>query len=90
MNRGLGSCLVVALFTLPVNHARAALLNGGFESGNFSDWVMNEDVYAQVFFGGTQVVTSRPGYLAYEGNYFAKMPVFSTVAQPATATALRC
>lgn len=63
-----GACCAALLLTAPV--ARAAVINGGFETGDFTGWT-------QVVNGGAQsVVTTHDGvnfttYAPIEGTYFA-------------------
>ena len=71
--------LVVA--TVFASTACASIINGGFETGDFSDWMTWQDTYASAWFGGIQVLNS---YTADAGTYFAKIPANSTMTQALT------
>ncbi|MDP6635566.1 MAG: hypothetical protein QGG42_11740 [Phycisphaerae bacterium] len=78
-------CLLVVVLLTIAQPVSADLLNGGLESGDFTSWTTDQDIYSSSWFGGIQVVESH-GIItdAYEGDYFAKLPAYSSFYQDIT------
>lgn len=55
--------------------AAAPIVNGSFETGDFSGWNVN------VTTGSANVVTNSAGFTATDGNYFADLSADSLVSQ---------
>lgn len=66
--------LVILGMTCVVNAAPVSVINGGFETGDFTGW-------SSISYGGQAVVMGDSGFLATEGQYFANLYADSLMSQ---------